>query len=151
MTTLTKSRLLAMRPASSSPAIKASAAATARNITPSPGPPPDDKIVGSWLCDEGEHTTSASLFLSLKVCSQGLTRSTSKPLVARILVSKRQIQITKMARSNEEMLLLRYWTVLPLGRRTTPNPGSLSILRSFVSTSKHRSRKVADASTSWRA
>ncbi|OAL07083.1 hypothetical protein IQ06DRAFT_288852 [Phaeosphaeriaceae sp. SRC1lsM3a] len=55
MTTLTKSRLLAMRPASSSPAIKASAAATARNITPSPGPPPDDKIVGSWLCDEGPY------------------------------------------------------------------------------------------------
>jgi hypothetical protein len=34
---------------------------SARNATPSPGPPPDDTVVGSWLCDEGRDATSEPL------------------------------------------------------------------------------------------
>jgi hypothetical protein len=49
------SRLVAQMAAwSESSQMKTSAAMTARNVTPSPGPQPDEKITGSWLCDEGD-------------------------------------------------------------------------------------------------
>lgn len=44
-----------MRPLRESSNLKTSAATSARNITPSPASPPDDKITGSWLCDEGPY------------------------------------------------------------------------------------------------
>jgi hypothetical protein len=42
-----------LRPVSEMSHNNKSATTSGRNVTPSPGPMPDEDIIGSWLCDEG--------------------------------------------------------------------------------------------------
>jgi hypothetical protein len=58
-----------MRPVSNSTRMKSAASATARNVTSSPGLPPDDAPIGSWLCDEGTNQCLVSCLYSLKLIS----------------------------------------------------------------------------------
>jgi hypothetical protein len=46
---------IAMRSVRRASRVKIAAAADIRNATPSPGPQPDEHIVGKWLCDEGPY------------------------------------------------------------------------------------------------